>query len=64
MSEVIIDNEKCIVCCECINVCREEVIGMEKGEVKVLKPELCSYCEDCSDICEQFAIEVLCDCEM
>ena len=61
MNEISIDRKKCDVCCECINVCREEVLGIISGEVKVVKLEQCSYCEDCVDICENEAIEVVYD---
>lgn len=58
MREIFIDRCKCNVCCECINVCREEVLGLLGGLVKVTKLEQCSYCEDCVDICEQGAIGI------
>lgn len=61
MSRVVVDNKVCTVCCECINICREEVLGLVGGKTKVIKPSLCTFCEDCADICEFEAIEVIYD---
>ena len=56
--KIAIDPTKCTVCCDCINVCREEVLGILGGKIKAIKPDQCSICEDCMDICENNAIEV------
>ena len=64
MNKVIIDNTKCVSCFECINVCRNEVLGMTGGVVKVVKPTQCLNCEDCCDICETSAIKVIYDSKM
>lgn len=56
MSEVVIDHNSCTVCCECINVCRDDVLGIREGKVYVFTD--CAYCEDCVDVCENNAIKV------
>ena len=52
-----IDKNKCNICCECINICSKEVIGMSSGKVQMLKFENCTYCEECVDICPENAIK-------
>ena len=54
--KIMIDNDKCTICCECINVCREEAIGLVAGKVKLIRENECELCEDCVDICEHKAI--------
>ena len=58
MNEICIDNKKCTVCCECINVCTHEVLGIRAGKVKALKPNQCIYCEECVDICPDGYIKI------
>ena len=64
MNEVLLDNSKCELCCECINICSQEVLGMIASTIKVIKPEQCTYCEECVDICPNEAIEVKYDISM
>ncbi|MBP5421700.1 MAG: 4Fe-4S binding protein [Paludibacteraceae bacterium] len=56
MKGIYLDNNKCEVCCECINICREDVLGILGGLVKVINVEQCTLCEDCVDICKNEAI--------
>ena len=58
MNEICIDNSRCKVCCECINICTQEVLGLLGGAVKVVRMEQCTYCEECVDICPEGLIEV------
>lgn len=56
---IIVDNDNCNVCCECINICSSEVLGIRSGKVMALKNEECQLCESCSMICENESIKVI-----
>ena len=55
---IIIDSDKCSVCCECINICPCEVLGIRSGKVVVHRLDDCELCEYCLDVCENEAIGV------
>ncbi len=57
MNEILVSDD-CVFCCECINICSEEVLGIQEGKVKPVAFDNCTYCEECVDICENNAIEV------
>lgn len=59
---IAINRNNCIICCECINVCRGEVLGILNGNVAIIRPNQCTNCEDCVDICENGGIIVSYDC--
>lgn len=63
MNELILP-EKCDVCCECINICEQECLGILGGVVKVAVPDNCIFCEQCVDICPDGLIEVKYDISM
>ena len=58
MNEIYISNS-CKVCCECINVCRNEVLGIRSGKVFPVRLEECAYCEDCTEVCPEGAIHLM-----
>lgn len=58
MNKIYIDNKKCETCCECINICRCEVLGIRQGNVRIIEFDKCTYCEDCVDICPNGAIKI------
>ena len=51
----------CKVCCDCVNICPQEVLGIVGGKVKVLDLKKCTFCEECVDICQQNNIEMRCE---
>ena len=57
MSKILINSE-CKVCCECINICTQDVLGIREGKVKVLSIEDCTLCEECVEICPEENIEI------
>lgn len=61
MSEIYIDPNKCEVCCECINICSTESLGLIGGKVKQIDATVCTLCEECYEICGNVAIEVIYD---
>lgn len=64
MNEIYLDRCKCNECCECVNICSQEVLGLIGGMIKVVKFEQCTFCEECVDICPNDAIEVKYDISM
>ena len=53
-----IDMSKCDICCECINVCSSDVLGVRAGNVVAIMDDKCQLCEVCVDVCETEAITV------
>lgn len=64
MNEVLVDKDKCVLCCECINICSQDVLGIQKGKVAVINFDDCTFCEECVDICENDGIKVKYDITM
>jgi Fe-S-cluster-containing hydrogenase component 2 len=56
--EIRVDEEKCIGCGACMEVCPTEAIQMNGGLV-VLNQAVCSQCQSCVDICPTGAISVV-----
>ena len=55
---VIVDEDKCVGCEECVDVCPVEVFEMEDGKSIVANGEECLGCESCVEVCEEAAIVV------
>ena len=55
---VIVDEDKCVGCEECVDVCPVEVFEMEDGKSVVANGEECLGCESCVEVCEEAAIVV------
>ncbi|TET37381.1 MAG: 4Fe-4S dicluster domain-containing protein [Planctomycetota bacterium] len=54
-----VDEEKCIACGTCAEVCPAEPVVFEVGDKsKVVHPEACTECEACVDNCPVQAIEL------
>ena len=49
----IVDEEKCVGCEECVDVCPVEVFEMEDGKSKPVNAEECLGCESCVEVCEE-----------
>ncbi|MFP4391662.1 MAG: 4Fe-4S binding protein [Desulfohalobiaceae bacterium] len=56
MARIIIDEEKCEGCEECVDTCPAEVLAMQNGKAVVVNEEECLECESCVEVCEQGAI--------
>lgn len=54
----IVDEEKCVGCEECVDVCPTEVFEMEDGKSKAVNAEECLGCESCIEVCEENAIVI------
>ncbi len=53
-----VDQEKCVGCEECVDVCPVEVYEMVDGKSSPVNAEECLGCESCIEVCEQDAITV------
>ena len=58
MYEVIVDEEKCIGCGECVDICPAEVYELHDEKSVPVHAEECVGCESCIEVCEQDAITV------
>jgi NAD-dependent dihydropyrimidine dehydrogenase PreA subunit len=58
MYRPIIDQDKCELCEECIDICPTDVFGKFEGLVVVADPQDCIGCESCIGVCVPEAIAV------
>jgi len=56
--KVTVDEEKCIGCGECVDVCPVEVYEMQDGKSSPANADECLGCESCVEVCDQDAITV------
>ena len=54
----VVDEEKCIGCGECVDVCPVEVYEIQNGKSVAVNAEECMGCESCVEVCEQDAITI------
>ena len=58
MYKIEVDQEKCIGCGECVDVCPVDVYEMKDEKSVPVNAEECIGCESCMEVCEQDAITV------
>jgi len=56
--EVIVDQEKCEGCEECVEVCPVDIYEMQDGKSVVINAEECLGCESCVEVCPTSAITI------
>lgn len=56
--KVTVDEEKCIGCGSCVDICPSEVYELQNEKAAVVNVEECVGCESCVESCEQGAIVV------
>jgi NAD-dependent dihydropyrimidine dehydrogenase PreA subunit len=56
--EVVVDQEKCVGCEECVEVCPVDVYEMEDEKSVPVNAEECLGCESCVEVCESEAITI------
>lgn len=55
---VTVDEDKCIGCGECVDVCPVEVYELQDEKSKVVNEDECLGCESCIEVCSEDAIVV------
>lgn len=55
---VTVDEEKCVGCGECVDICPVEVYEMQDGKSEPVEQESCLGCESCVEVCEADAIQI------
>jgi len=55
---ITVDNDKCIGCGECVDVCPVEVYEVQDGKSVAINEEECLGCESCVEVCEPGALTV------
>jgi NAD-dependent dihydropyrimidine dehydrogenase PreA subunit len=58
MYQIDVDEEKCIGCGECVEVCPSDVYEIQDEKSVVVNEEECVGCESCLEVCEQEAITI------
>ena len=58
MYKIEVDEEKCIGCGDCVDVCPVDVYEMQDEKSVPVNAEECIGCESCIESCEQEAITV------
>jgi NAD-dependent dihydropyrimidine dehydrogenase PreA subunit len=58
MYEVTVDNDKCVGCGDCVDICPVEVYELQDEKLVPVNAEECVGCESCIEVCEQEAISV------
>ena len=58
MYVILIDEQKCTVCGECVTICPVEIYKLVDGRIVVGNSDECSNCQSCISVCEPQAIMV------
>jgi len=58
MHKIEVDEEKCIGCGDCVDMCPVDVYEMQDEKSVPVNAEECTGCESCLEACEQQAITV------
>jgi NAD-dependent dihydropyrimidine dehydrogenase PreA subunit len=58
MYVIVIDEQKCTVCGECVKICPVEIYKLVDGRIVVGGTEECSNCQSCVSVCEPQAITI------
>lgn len=58
LSLPVIDNKKCTICGECVDVCPENVLVIEDSILKFVNPEACTMCAECESVCPEDAVTI------
>jgi NAD-dependent dihydropyrimidine dehydrogenase PreA subunit len=58
MYVIVIDEKKCKVCGECVQICPVEIYKLDGNRVTVGNTDECSGCQSCISVCESQAITI------
>lgn len=53
-----IDNEKCNLCNECVEICPRDILEIKRKKLNVKNIENCILCKSCMEVCKKGAIKV------
>lgn len=56
--KITVEEDKCIGCGSCVDICPSEVYELQNEKATVVNIEECVGCESCVESCEQGAITV------
>ncbi|QTA78214.1 4Fe-4S cluster protein [Desulfonema limicola] len=59
MGYPVVNEEKCVGCEECVDICPNDVFEMQNEKSVVVNPDECVDCESCIEACEEDAIELV-----
>ncbi len=51
-----IDQEKCVLCGDCIGACPHDALAIKANALIFSNPQQCTYCGLCEDNCPQDAV--------
>jgi len=54
----VIDKSKCTLCGMCVDICPEQVLAVDAGELVFANPENCTMCAQCESVCPEGAVNV------
>jgi len=55
---IVIDEQKCKVCGECVKICPVEIYTLVDDRIVVGSSDECSNCQSCVSVCEVQAITI------
>ncbi len=55
---VLVNEELCIGCGECVDVCPVEVFELQDDKAVPVNVDECLGCESCVEVCEQDAVNI------
>ncbi|HEV2331067.1 MAG TPA: 4Fe-4S dicluster domain-containing protein [Verrucomicrobiae bacterium] len=58
MYVITIDETKCNVCGECVNICPNQIYQLEDSKLVVGNTAECSNCQSCVSVCSPEAITI------
>jgi nitroreductase/NAD-dependent dihydropyrimidine dehydrogenase PreA subunit len=58
MREIVIDQEKCILCGACVDNCVRAIYALTDGQIEIHDPAQCIFCGHCVALCPEEAIQL------
>jgi NAD-dependent dihydropyrimidine dehydrogenase PreA subunit len=55
---IVVDDQKCTACGECVSICPVEIYKLEGDRIVVGNTDECSGCQSCISVCEPQAIAI------
>jgi len=58
MFVIVIDEEKCTACGECVKICPVEIFKLVDNRIVIGNTDECTNCKSCVEVCESEAITI------